>query len=330
VLSVLAALHRHFASYAIYLTNDVDILVVASNRPSLPHPDWSVIAREDIRLDLLRFAPLDADALDRTLLVTRAELAPLLDSGVVANSDYHPVLDLGAERARYLRETAIGFLGLTRDRFDVAAALGDRRIPLASAHFAALSLDRLEQQALSARLRGGVRLPPDDTLLANRDFQRARLRIERLEQGMASGRPPADWFIWFTEMVAVENDLHAGTMGEVDRAWYGAVERYMVAEQAPADGISALRMLRAAMSYDWTTAARETEVLIDARNKGRHWLPPALFLDAAVTSRLKVGDFNGARVLFARLSTSSDRNANDVRTRLLDAHVAAAEAAIAR
>jgi hypothetical protein len=290
-----------------------------------------VFASEDVALDLARFAPLTPEALDRTLLITKSELAPLLDSGiVVANSDFVPVLDLGAERTRFLRNTATGFLGLTRDRYDVAAALGDRRIPLAAAQAPALSLDRIEKQALAARLRAGVRLANDDTTLANRDFQRARLRVERLAQGIATNRPPADWFHWFTEMLAVEDDLHAGTMGEVDRAWYDGVERYMVAQRAPADGISALRLLRAASAYDWTTAARETQTQIDARNRGRIWLPPDVFLDVAVVSRLKVGDFNGARILFARLSSAADRSTHDVRTRLLDAHVARAEALIAR
>jgi spermidine synthase len=330
VLTVLAALHRHFPSYAVYLTNDVDVLVVASNRPQLPRPDWSVIGHEDIALDLARFAPLDDDALDRALLVTRAELAPLLDSAIAPNSDFRPVLDLGAEQARFLRRAADGFLGLTRDRFDVAAALSDRRIPLAPARTPALSLDRIEKQALAARLRAGETRSPDDTAAAHREFQRARMRVTRLAQEMASGRPPADWYHWFAEMLAVEDDLHAGTMGEVDAAWYDAVERYMRAQDAPADGLVALRMLRAASSYDWTTAARLTQELIDARNRGRYWLPEAIFLDAAVLSRLKAGDATGARILFARLSPGSGRNANDVRIRMLDAHVAAAEAAIAR
>jgi spermidine synthase len=331
VLTVLSALHRNFPSYAVYLTNDVDILVVASNQPTLPKPDWSVFAREEIALDLARFAPVDADALDRTLLITRAELAPLLDSGgVPANSDFAPILDLGAERTRFLRNRATGFLGLSSDRWDVAAALDERRVPLAPATAPALSLDRIEDQALAARLRSGERLAPDDTAIVNRAFQAARLRGERLAQGIATNRPPADWFHWFNEMLAVEDDLHAGTMGEVDGAWYAGVERYMVTHRAPSDGISALRMLRAGSTYDWTTAARESQVLVDARNRGRVWFPADLFLDMSVVARLKVGDFNGARALLSRLQTGSDRETNDVRLRLLDAHVARVETAMSR
>ena len=42
VLSVLAALHQNFASYEVYQVSYGDLLIVASNRPHLPQPDWSV------------------------------------------------------------------------------------------------------------------------------------------------------------------------------------------------------------------------------------------------------------------------------------------------
>ena len=42
------------------------------------------------------------------------------------------------------------------------------------------------------------------------------------------------------------------------------------------------------------------------------------------------GDFNGARALLSRLRTGSDRETNDVRLRLLDAHVTRVETALGR
>jgi len=330
VLDVLAALHRNFRSYAVYLTNDVDVLVVASNAERLPDPDWSVFRGTDIALDLARFAPLSDGALAGTLLLQRAELAPLVESRVAANSDFHPTLDLGAERARFMRHSAHGFLGLRTDRFDLAAALGARRVPLTTDRFASLSHRRVEVQLLASRLRSDVPYAPLDTAQSRRELQAARFRAQRLDQGMAAGVPPADWFLWFTEMVAVERDRHDGTMGVVDSAWYDRVERYMRAEGAPADAVSALRLLRSALTYDWPTAARETEAQMAARDRGRQWLPLPLFCDVAVLSRLRVGDVSGARAAFARLSPLTERGSLDLRTLLLDAHVAAAEAALAR
>ncbi len=330
VLDVLAALHRNFRSYAVYLTNDVDVLVVATNAEQLPAPDWSVFRSTDIAIDLERFVPISDAALSGTLLLTRAELAPLLDTWRGANSDFHPTLDLGAERARFLRHSAYGFLGLRTDRYNLADALDARRVPLSGDRRASMSHRRVDAQLIADALRRDDPYAPTDTVVERRPLQAARFRAQRLAQGMAAGEPPADWFLWFTEVVAAETDRHDGTMGVVDSAWYAGVERFMRAQGAPADGVSALRFLRAAASYDWVTAARESETQLTARDRGRQWLPLAMFCDAAVLARLRVGDVSGARALFVRLCRSTERESGDLRTLLLDAHVAAAESGVAR
>ncbi len=330
VLDVLAALHRNFRSYAIYLTNDVDILVVASNAEQLPAPDWSVARYTDIALDLQRFVPITPEALDATILLTRAELAPLLDSFPDVNSDFRPVLDLGAERTRFLRQSAAGFLGLSTARYDVAAAIGGRTVHLGPARRGALAIPRVESQALVARVRSAELLTSSDTVVANRKFQHARSRQAQLEMWMASGRAPTDWFTWFTDMLAVELDRHAGTMGVVDTAWYSGVERYMLEQNAPRDGVSALRMMRAVASYDWATAAREVLPQIEARSEGRQWLPPETFYEGAIVARLRVGDVAGSRALYGRMASATDRKVAELRMRLLDSHIRAAERALDR
>lgn len=330
VLDVLAALHRNFRSYAVYLTNDVDVLVVASNAERLPVPDWSVARYPDIALDLARFVPLSTGALDATLLLTRAELAPLLDSFPDVNSDFRPLLDLGAERTRFLRQTATGFLGLSSARYDVAAALGGRAVPLGTAMRSAVAIPRVETQALTARVRGPEGLASNDTVVANRRFQHARVRQAQLDMWMASGRAPTDWFTWFSDMMTVELDRHAGTMGEVDTAWYAAVERYMIEQRAPRDGISALRFMRAASTYDWAGVNREVLAQTESRSEGRQWLILDLFYEAGAVARLRSGDVAGARALYSRLASATDRERGDLRLRLLDAHIRAAERALDR
>lgn len=330
VLDVLAALHKNFRSYAVYLTNDVDVLVVASNAERLPVPDWSVLGYTDIALDLARFVPITPEALDATILLTRAELAPLLDSFPNVNSDFRPVLDLGAERTRFLRQSATGFLGMSNARFDVAAALGGRTVHLGPAQRSSLAIPRVESQALVARVRSAEALAPNDTVVANRKFQHARIRQAELDLWMASGRAPTDWFTWFTDMLEVELDRHAGTMGVVDSAWYSAVERYMLEQKAPKDGVSALRFMRAAGASDWVRAAREVVPQLEARSAGRQWIPPETFYEAAIVARLRVGDVAGARALFGRMASGTDLKATDLRMRLLDSHIRVAERALDR
>lgn len=330
VLTVLAALHRNFKSYAVHLTNDVDILVVASNADRLPTPDWSVATFPDIALDLARFDPLTPTSLDATLLLTRDELRPLLDSFPGANSDFYPVLDLGAERTRFLKESAFGFLGLSNARFDVAAALGGRRVALAPATRPSVLIPRIEAQALSARVRGPERLYATDSLIENRGFQRARTHEAQLEMWIASGRAPTDWYLWFTDMMTAEADRHAGTMGSVDSAWYARVERYMVEQRGPRAGLSALRFQRSAASYDWPMAARELDLQIAERAAGRQWLNVETFYDMAIVTALRTGRVAVARSLLARMPSATDRSADDLRVQLLDGHVKAAERASVR
>lgn len=326
VLSILSALHQNFRSFELFLTNDVDVLVVATNADALPAPDWSVVELDDIAFDLRRFRPLTAQALEATRLITSGELAPLLDDLEGANSDFRPRLDLGAERARFMGHEAASFSILPSERFDLAAALGDRRVPLAPEWRPALTHARFDAQALAFALRTGSTLT--DTEEIDLRLRSARLRDQRLRLELASGRPPVDWPLWFAEALQVERDRHQGTMGEADRAWYAEIERYMVAQGAPEGAISALRFLRAAVAYDWPSAAREVATQVAERDRGIAWLPPSLLLDASVIARLRTDDVAGARAAFARLSNAGGRVASDPRTRLLGAHVTAAEQAL--
>ena len=132
VVSVLAAIHQNFRSYDVFLVSGGDLLVVASNRARLPRPDWSIFSTPAIRADLCRFRPFTTDALDNLRLAGRAELAALLDDYAQPNSDFYPVLDLGAEQRRYRKDFAVGFYALSADWFNLLASVTGRRAEPAS------------------------------------------------------------------------------------------------------------------------------------------------------------------------------------------------------
>lgn len=315
VLGVLKALSKHFRSYELYLTNDVDVLVVASNADSLPTPDWSVFRHEDVALDLERFRPFSDAALDATWLVGHRQLGPVLARDSASNSDFYPQLDLRAERARFLGIEADAFASMQADRFVLADAMAGRVIAPLSLARAPLSHARFDAQAKSVQMRGG------DTGDVLGGVRAARLRDARLSLELASDRPPPDWPLWFAELLQVERDRHQGTMGVVDQEWYARVERYLQRQRAPEGLQSAWRFQRAALTYDWAGAAREVRTQVAERDSGRVWLLPSFLLDASVLARICTGDLSGAQAAFARLRDVSGRFSDDLRTRMLEAYL---------
>jgi spermidine synthase len=321
VLGVIKAVHQNFASYEIFLTADVDILILASNRPTLPVPDWSVFTLPEIAKDLAHFRPITPAVLEGTRLVSREVLAPAM-AGVIANSDFYPALDLLTERTRYMKEFAKGFEGINGGRFDIGAALTDRRILPTAETTASLDMNRINALALGARLRGGER-PDPSNVDGDRDFRDAAERAQTLRDLMAAGHPPADWRAFFTLVTEVENDRHAGTMGWADETWYAAISQFLIQQRAPSDCRATLRFLHAVSMYDWPQAVTLVDTVLKARTDGVAWINSDLFREAAVVALLKTGNVAKARTVFDRMEEYSVRKAGDLRLRVLEARLGA-------
>lgn len=319
VLSVVRAVHRNFGAYRIYLTNDVDILIVATADSTLPTPDWSVFQYPDVAHDLRRFRPITAEALEGALIATRTSLAPVVASGTLMNSDYYPVLDLSAERTRFRKQAATGFMDVSGDQFDVFAAYEGRRVGFGTETFDGLILPRTTMRAMSARLRANEPAPANDSLARDREYRQALSRRAVLRDVMAASHGPSDWFTWFRMALEVERDAHAGLTGVVDSVFYNDLERYMTRWQAPTAAHSALRFLRAASTYDWPTAAAEVTPQLKSRVAGHTWIPADLLRSAGVMALVKTGDRVMARRLFDALQPFSALDTADVRSQLLQA-----------
>jgi spermidine synthase len=105
--SVFEALSSQFSDYVVYGTDNFDIIVVARPTGMIPAPDPSVVSAPGISSELkrVRINGLQ-DVLVRRIGNKRA-LQPLFDSyQVPANSDYHPLLDLYAARALFMKSSA--------------------------------------------------------------------------------------------------------------------------------------------------------------------------------------------------------------------------------
>ena len=220
MLSVLAALHENFRSYEIYITSAGDLLVVASNRAELPTPDWSVFEQADVQTDLCRFLPMTREALEGSRLVGRKELAPVLAEFGQPNSDYYPVLDLGAERRRYLRDVARGFNALSYDWYNLLSSVsGARRGPGQDTLAAMPETPRIRVSTLSARLRRWYSMPRD-SMPADLELQQAAYQTDHWRARLSDGRAPGSWQLWLNEMWRVNRYWSGGLAGVADTAFF--------------------------------------------------------------------------------------------------------------
>ncbi len=324
VLSVVRALAANFPDYALYAVGNRDILIVATTQARLPDADWSVFALPGVASDLRRVLPLTPPMLDALRIADAATMAPLVRGGG-GNSDFHPVLDLGAERSRYLKEGATGFFGLAGDRFALPPLLEGRRIPAGvSAHNAIPGVPRLEAMALGGRMRtnrfeGAV----------GAQFQAAE-RVRAVDRMLASPEPPVEWHVWVDEVRQAEATRAGGSTGVADSAFFAAAERALARLSPPPEARAAVAFLRGLAAQDFAAVARAAPPLIDAARRGDDWLPADLVRDGAVVAALRTGDVRGARAAFVVLTPRSARSAGDARALLLDAWIADAERRRAR
>ncbi len=331
VTSVLAALHRHFPAYAVYLVSPADILVVATNARALPTPDWRVVEAPALAADLRRALPLDSATLAAAILGDRASFGPLLARYQPVNSDYHPVLDLGAERTRYERRSATGYRGLPLGRFDPVAGMRGWRVGFATRPVAPVAMPRHEALARGAALRaawdaraagGGDEAPASDVASADDAWVRDALyRRAAYEAVLAGGRAPADWRRWTAQALECEADLHGGTAGVADSAFYAGTFAYLDAARAPAAARAAVHFAHGLAAYDWGEANAAGRVLREAVARNDRWVDAELLLDGSVVAALRAGDVAGAREALTQLDPLVRRRAEDVRRGLLGAWV---------
>jgi spermidine synthase len=110
VFSVLGALAPEFEDFAIYNTDDVNLLIVAVRKGRLGGPSDRPFKIETMRAELAKVGIHSRQDIESRFVGNKALLMPLVQaSGVPANSDYFPYVDLNAARARILRRNALEF-----------------------------------------------------------------------------------------------------------------------------------------------------------------------------------------------------------------------------
>jgi len=322
VLSVLAAVHQNFRSYVVYQSWGSDLVIVATNG-ELPPPAWRLFAEPDVQADLCHTLPLSAGMLDAARLLDRTELAPLLDDWGQANSDYYPVLDLGAERTRYLRTSARGFASFAAARFDVVAALrGNRLAPVRDTAAPVPGIARMEAQATAA----GLRLPgPHTGAVDGSGLARARFIVDGWRGRLADGNPPADWIAWLQDFATVERLVHGAARGTAREGFYDSTRVYLDRADAPATVRAVVDLRHALAAWDFPAAVRAGDVLQPTVTAREGFYPADEYLDGMVTAKLITGDVRSAGRVFGTVGPLTGRTTKDFRMLLLASYLRAME-----
>ena len=257
-------------------------------------------------------------------LVGRRELAPLLDQGsVVANSDFFPVLDLGAERRRFRHDFAVGFPALSAEWFNLLATMRHRPVPPATDPMAVIPENpRVRARATGALLRTAAAEGRTDTI-ASPSAAQAVFLWQQWRLGRS--RAPSDWEMWTDQVSQVARYRNAGTAGVPDDAFYGDVQRTMDRFNAPAAARDVIAFRRDVAAWKFADAAAAADRLLPVAMREHRWITADELRDGAVFAKLYSGDIRGARQVLDTLAGFSVRKPSDLRSRLLAAYVTSAE-----
>lgn len=317
-LSVLAALDAVFPSYRAYLVGDADVVIVAS-LDDVGDPDWSVVHSEAFEALTASAPPFLAQHMEALFLFDQGTFRRVLDGAVTVNSDFRPVLDLGAERARFEQSAAQGMYTFATSRVSLQhyiaglpQTLHEYAVPPSYGLSAAVRTER------GAWLRGAVQAGGG---LAPEEFPGWDADLRHLQTFFVphEGPPPAGWQIWAAGFVSAENALHWGTSGWSDSTFYGRVYDFMDRQQAPDTARAVVDLMHGYAEGDWVRSAAAADLLLAPVSAGRLWVPPDLLIDVAVLAYLETGQPRQAEAVLDLLERDDGLPTWNLRSQLLRA-----------
>jgi predicted membrane-bound spermidine synthase len=318
VASVMKALSGEFSDYAIYAATDIDLIIIAKNGGVLPPLSDAVFRHPRLAQELSRIQVRNVADFELHRIGGKRALQPYFDAfPIAANSDFFPVLDLGAARTRFLGARASDIVELSMLRIPALELLGEgaRRGAITESPRPWLKRSELTQGALALRafLLDGrpdriARIPA----AVRSDAQLARmLAIECAGSPGSTGLDAllnaADALLPYLtseELRAVWDRVGsspcAARHGDVPRAW--------------------IALLSAVSGRDAGEMARRAEALLrhgEARANGRK----DYLLAIAIAGRLARGDLDAAMGLWREFASDGNHGAPDVLSGFLRSHL---------
>ncbi|OGA24054.1 MAG: hypothetical protein A3I02_14885 [Betaproteobacteria bacterium RIFCSPLOWO2_02_FULL_67_26] len=322
VASVIKALSTEFSDYAIYTATDVDLIIVAKNGGSLPPLSDAVFQQPRLVKELARIHVRSVADFALHRVGGRKTLQPYFDQfSIAANSDFFPVLDLNAARARFLDARSNDIVNLSMLAIPAIELLGGEagrgRITPASRQW--LKKAGLTQEALAVRaflLEGRTGQLEGVAPIVRSAAQLARLfAVECVDAGstlavdhlfeIASAMTP---FLTRDELRPVWDKIRkspcAARLGEPQRTW---VDLFVAIGER-----DAARMVELAEPLLRRDAARMD-----------------FLVGAAITGRLALGERDKAMALWSEFADRMVTAPDNMLPELLRGHLLASRSAVA-
>ena len=316
VLTVLGALHQVFPDYAVYQVGEGDYLIVARGDGPLAAPDWSVFDSPGLAdLRCRTFPPTPATM--RTLRLGGRELfAPVFAGPHIVNSDFAPVLDLGAERPRYLGSRADGLEAIVGDWRGFAMALeGLPPLPpdpvptppfIAVPGVSARTVATLLEAPDPRRSGGGPDLA--DVLYAQEIWKGWEFRL--------TGPAPSDWRGFLAAFDAMSILAHRGTAGYANRRLFASATDFVTRRGAPASIRRALAFRRAVFEWDLESIATVGTTLLPEVQAGSGLVDRDFFIDGMLMAAVRLHRPLLADITISTLGPARPNRRGDLRDRI--------------
>ena len=290
VASVIGALDSVFADYAVYATDDVNLLIVASVAGKIAPADYSLVDRAEVRAELEPLGIVSRADIALRLVGSKALWSPMLAAlAAPRNSDYHPFVDQHAARYRFLRK---------KDTLPLLE-LGDHPVPVLEA----LALrPQPDAQPVGARTFFDA---------GNHAHEAQQIRDYLLHGGAADALPAPFWWSYATilsaqDCAAMSDPLVLALIDfarrthpalgsrEVDALWT-RMASLMPCNQPGTHVARWIAFLHATGTRNWPLTATRTREILD--NEGSTLTGPALetLLIADLAARLASNDGDGFR-----------------------------------
>jgi hypothetical protein len=318
--SILKALGRNFSDYVIYTPQSGDIVIVAVKRGRVPLPVATVFNNPEMKALFERMGVRSLEELMLHRVASRAVIEPFLEqTRYPPNSDYFPVVDLNASRARFRRESVSDLASIPRSFVPFEALIdGDVRLTLEGFERDRLHASSRVDDALTAAAAADLFLTGTSVQVA-RVPPIARLHISLARSGLR--QCDIDTELWVDTLEATLRAVSQALHGRVLERIFGEITGSECYRRLPAAERGRIALYRALAFHDVKGMREESDKLAAMTHT---WAPDNLAVIAlsGISARVVQGDLDGARVVWdATRDRFSARMAEALSTRVIVAHI---------